>query len=119
MAEENTEGWGWETWAEDFVVQATSKVSDLLEKVENQLGIPDPNEMAKLSLSENEGNQVSEKEGTTQAPAVVGNDIPKEDMKEAVVTEPTGTYYGLLFDSRFHFQDIINISIISSSDLFV
>lgn len=58
-------GWGWDSWADNFISSAASKVSNILETVEEQLGIPDPVEMAK---------KTNLKEGTSQGPR---ND-PKE-----------------------------------------
>jgi len=49
----STAGWGnWDTWADDFIADAATKVSNLLETVEGQLGIPDPVEMAKTVKAE-------------------------------------------------------------------
>lgn len=39
--------WGWDSWADNFISQATNKVTNLMETVEGQLGIPDPNNLAK------------------------------------------------------------------------
>ena len=47
------DNWGWDSWADDFLYQASNKVSSLLEKVEDQLGIPDPTEMAHLANARN------------------------------------------------------------------
>ena len=67
-------GWGWDSWADNFISNAASKVSNILESVEEQLGIPDPAEMAK---------KTNLKEDTAQGPS--------DDSKETdgQVTETT------------------------------
>eukprot|EP00111_Clytia_hemisphaerica_P018752 TCONS_00055461-protein len=44
--------WGWDSWADDFLIQAAGKVSNMLESVEDQLGIPDPTKMAHVVSKE-------------------------------------------------------------------
>ena len=62
--------WGWDSWADDFISQATNTVSSLLVKVEDHLGIPDPSEMAQLAqqtdnASKVENDETREKDVTT------------------------------------------------------
>ena len=52
--------WGWDSWTDNIISQATMTVSSLLENVEEQLGIPDPAQLAqnlKAAECETEANK--------------------------------------------------------------
>lgn len=73
--------WGWDNWADDFIVQAAGKVSNLLETVEGQLGIPDPAKMAKAVSTE---EQIANSAATNQHQQKQQPQKPKEQQKSVV-----------------------------------
>ena len=77
---ESTGDWGWDSWADDFISSAASKVTNILETVEGQLGIPDPMEMAKKT---SESGTVVEEMGKEYDQEPITSTSKEEPKQEA------------------------------------
>ena len=107
--------WGWDNWADDFIVQAAGKVSNLLETVEGQLGIPDPAKMAKAVSAE---EQIAISATTNQQQKQQSPQKPKEQHKTLAgespqphVQQPTAST-SIIFYSLILFPQCYNITIL-------
>ena len=92
-------GWGWDSWADDFISSAASKVSNILESVEEQLGIPDPVEMAK---------KTNMNEGTALGPS----DDSKETDSQLAETTAESRSAGSTSISNPVFMNLFSIEIL-------
>ena len=82
--------WGWDNWADDFIIQAAGKVSNLLETVEGQLGIPDPAQMAEAVSKEQRIQSQSNAPSTPKTESTQNSDQPiSNPQQEAKPTEET------------------------------
>ena len=101
------DGWGWDDWADDFISQAAGKVSNLLETVEGQLGIPDPKQMAHVVTKENkdyenqikaeiEDNQPAPQEKHEESVALADKPNPLDRLTEKTSSNPSGGEYFFL-----------------------
>ena len=103
-AAKQTDNWGWDSWADDFIVQAAGKVTNLLETVEGQLGIPDPAKMAK-AVSTEEADQEHTTSGKVEHSKKPEVRPPKQSSVEKPQTPPASgitTYFSYLY-SLNHF----------------
>ena len=76
--DQTNDAWGWDSWADNFIAQAGTKVATMIESVEEQLGIPDPYIVAKNINTE--GIDDKKKENVT-------TNVEKENTVPAIVAK--------------------------------
>lgn len=91
--------WGWDSWADDFIIQAAGKVSNFLENVEGQLGIPDPTKMAEVVTKEEKNESTVNRESNSLSKEIERNQLqpqasPKTNEVESNQSAGVSSWFG-------------------------
>ena len=87
---------GWDSWADDFISNATTKITTLMETVEGQLGIPDP-----ALIAQNLNNlKIEEKE---EESCIEAKSVDDQGDMQTDNTEVKGDPFKLFLNSLFSY----------------